>query len=293
MDTNRIISHGHKLLNLIAATTSDVAEVRVALKQFQLGRFLLENLGLNGFWTSYIVMYPDRGALTGLSSDGTQLTDLERWILERCPFVIATQDRFRIFRRLTQSILRSDMQIASLPAGLMDDLLTLDYSDKRGVVLTAVDLDSASLSAAQENYGRLMPPVAVEFERRDAWQLDVSERWDIITSSGLNIYVEDDQLCTDFYRNVWRALKPGGVFILSFLTLPQQWQPYDALDLDYQRHLFTEVVPVKWSCFRDENQTRQQLAAAGFEVVNVSYDTQRIFPSVLARKVSANFSQKR
>ena len=35
-------------------------------------------------------------------------------------------------------------------------------------------------------------------EKRDAWQLGCQGRWDLITSNGLNIYVEDDQLCTAF-----------------------------------------------------------------------------------------------
>jgi N-dimethylarginine dimethylaminohydrolase len=42
---------------------------------------------------------------------------------------------------------------------------------------------------------------------------------------------------------------------------------------------------VKWSCVRDENKTREQLDKAGFEVLSVNYDTQRMFPAVVARKI--------
>jgi hypothetical protein len=83
----------------------------------------------------------DRGRQTKVSSDGTALTELETWILDRCPIFLATQERFRIFRALTQLLLRPGMKLASLQAGLMDDLLTLDYSQTPGVVLTAIDLD--------------------------------------------------------------------------------------------------------------------------------------------------------
>lgn len=281
-----IISHGHKSLSPQSDANPEVAGVRAALGGFELGRFLLENLGLNGHWTSYVLMHPDRGRLTTLGSNGTPLSELESWLMDRCPILLATQERFRIFRALTQSLLRPGMNLASLPAGLMDDLLTLDYSDTPGVVLTAVDLDAETLREAEENYRQLKPPVDVVFEKRDAWQLGSSERWDLLTSNGLNIYVEDDDRCTDLYRNVAQALKPGGIYIVSFITPPEEWRPKVVKDLEFQRFLFNEVVPVKWSCVRDETKTRQQLSRAGFEVISVSYDSQRMFPAVVAKKTT-------
>ncbi len=258
--------------------------MRAALAEFELGRFLLQNLGLNGHWTSFVLMHPERGRLTNTSSNGAPRTELEAWLLDRCPILLATQERFRIFRALTQPLLLPGMHLASLPAGLMDDLLTLDYSQTRGITLSAVDLDPETLREAGNNFRRLKPPVEVVFEQRDAWPLDVEERWDLLTSNGLNIYVQDDERCTDFYRNVARALKPGGIFVLSFITPPDQWQPREVNDLQRQRVLFADVVPVKWSCVRSEDLTRQQLSLAGFEVLTVRYDSQRMFPAVVARK---------
>lgn len=280
-----IISHGHKDLSPQVETTPEILRLRRECGDFELGRFLIENLGLNGHWTSYVLMHPERGRLTKMSSNGAPLTELESWFLDRCPIFLATQERFRIFRDLTQPLLRPGMSLASLPAGLMDDLLTLDYSETPGVVLTAVDLDPDTLREAEENYRHLKPSVEVLFERKDAWQLGSSERWDLLTSNGLNIYVQDDDRCTDFYRNVAEALKPEGVFVFSFITPPEQWEPKDSQDLDYQRFLFKEVVPVKWSCVRDESKTREQLRMAGFEVVSVSYDSQRMFPALVAKKM--------
>jgi SAM-dependent methyltransferase len=280
-----IISHGHKGLERGAEMSPEVATARAALETFELGRFLLSNLGLNGHWTSYILMHPDRGRQTRVSSDGTALTEPETWLLDRCPIFLATQERFRIFRTLTQPLLRPHMELASLPAGLMDDLLTLNYIQAPGSVLTAVDLDPETLREADENYKRLKPPVEAQFEVRDAWELGSLERWDLITSNGLNIYVEDDDRCVDLYRSIAQALKPEGVFVTSFITPPEQWQPKDSGDLARQRFLFTEVVPVKWSCVRDESKTREQLTRAGFEVVSVEYDTQRMFPAVVAKKI--------
>jgi len=280
-----IISHGHRNCTPGSEARPEVASECAALEKFELGRFLRDNLGLNGHWTSYVLMHPDRGRQTRVSSDGTALTELETWLLDRCPIFLATQERFRIFRSLTQPFLRPGIQLASLPAGLMDDLLTLDYSQTPGVVLTAIDLDPDTLREAEANYNRWRPPVKVEFEKRDAWQLDCSERWNLITSNGLNIYVQDDDRCTDLYRSMAQALKPGGIFVFSFITPPEEWQPSNSADLERQRFLFKEVVPVRWSCVRDEGTTRKQLAKAGFDVISVVYDTQRMFPAVVAKKI--------
>jgi SAM-dependent methyltransferase len=171
----------------------------------------------------------------------------------------------------------------------MDDLLTLDYSQTGGVELTAVDLDQASLGEAEENYRLLNPPVQAVFENRDAWNLQSLERWDLITSNGLNIYVESDDHCIDLYRSISKALRPDGLFVVSFITPPEQWRPMNESDLNYQRFLFKEVLPIKWSCVRDESKTREQLAKAGLEVVTVRYDEQRMFPAVVAKKLKNDY----
>jgi hypothetical protein len=105
-----------------------------------------------------------------------------------------------------------------------------------------------------------------------------------VTSNGLNIYVQEDDVCTEFYRNVARSLKPLGFFILSFITPHDQWRPKYTDDLERQGLLFKEVVPVRWSCMRDEHTTRKQLSSAGFKVIEIRYDSQRMFPAVVAQK---------
>lgn len=220
-----IISHGHNTLSQGEESDPEVVRLRRELAEFPLGRFLLENLGLNGHWTSYVLLYPDKGRATATSSDGQPVTELESWLMDRCPILRATQERFRIFRGLTQSRLRPGMSLAALPAGLMDDLLTLDYTQTPGVTLTAVDLDPETLGEAEQNFRQLNPPVDVTFEQKDAWQLCTEQRWDLLTSNGLNIYVDDDGRCTDFYRSVWQALKPNGIFVFSFITPAEQWLP--------------------------------------------------------------------
>ncbi len=283
-----IISHGHQY-ELGAPTQVerlhyDTQAVNETLGKFQLGQFLLNNLGLNGYWTSYILLHPDQGRRSRKSSDGSPLSELESWMLDQCPIFLATQERFRIFKKLTQPLLCSSMSLASIPCGLMDDLFSLDYSNLGNVHITGVDLDRESLAHAERNFHDFNLPVSAIFELKDAWELDFNERWDLITSNGLNIYVQDDQKCTNLYKGFSVSLRNKGFLVMSFITPSSTWIPKNTDDLAFQEFLFTEVVPVKWQCVRTEATTTAQLEEAGFEIISIEYDSQRMFPAILARK---------
>ncbi len=48
------------------------------LCQFPLGRFLIENKGIDGYWTDVVVNHPTRGRVKGINSEGEPLTPLEQ-----------------------------------------------------------------------------------------------------------------------------------------------------------------------------------------------------------------------
>ena len=51
-----------------------------------------------------------------------------------------------------------------------------------------------------------------------------------------------------------------------------------------QRALFAEIIQVKWNTFRSEALTRSQLETAGFSDLEFIYDSQGMFPTVVAKK---------
>lgn len=255
-------------------------DLLIQLAQFELGRFLLKNKGLNGYWTAYVIIH---------GPQMKNLHPLEKWILHAAPTVKATQERFEIFREILQKHLRSDMHISSIPCGLMDDLLSLNYRDIDNVLLTGVDLDTHSILGAQENakkYGLKN----VNFHQKDAWKLDVDQEYDMITSNGLNIYEQDDSRVVALYQQFYQALKPGGLLVTSFLTPPpalsseSTWKNVNMADALKQKAIFSDIVDVTWQAFRTENQVKEQLEKAGLEVLDIIYDAQGIFPTILARR---------
>lgn len=68
-------------------------EILEQLSQFELGRFLLSNKGLDGYWTSYLIRH-------GLKQK--TLHPLEEWILESAPAVRATRERFVVFQKILE-----------------------------------------------------------------------------------------------------------------------------------------------------------------------------------------------
>jgi SAM-dependent methyltransferase len=251
------------------------------MTQFELGQFLLQNKGLNGYWTSYLILY-------GPMKQG--LTPLEKWVLEEAPAVCATRERFGIFQQQVMKHLQSNMTLASVPCGTMDDLLTLDFSGKDDIRLCGCDLDKAIIELARGNAAKYDLENCAEFSVEDAWKLKAENAFDILTSNGLNIYEKDDAKVTELYSCFANALKPGGVLITSFLTPPpviskeSTWRDFNPADLAKQKALFVDIIQAGWQCFRTETETREQLEKAGLKVLEVIYDKRGMFPTVVAQK---------
>ncbi len=255
------------------------------LTEFKLGRFLIQNKGLNGYFTHYII--------SG-NHDHVLPDSLEYWVLNSAPAVKATQERFAIFQAEIQRRLGAEMKLASVPCGLMDDLLTLDYSGAQGVNLVGVDIDHKSLELAQRNIDRLTPPVTAKLELKNAWSLDSLNQFDLITSNGLNIYEPSEERVTALYRKFYEALRPGGYLVTSFLTPPpilnpnSTWKNYELTDVIKQKAIFSDILQVKWQVFRTEEQSRMQLEGAGFSIIDVIYDSQGMFPTIIAKSGAAS-----
>lgn len=262
------------------------------LADFELGRFLLERGGLNGYWTDYVIRHPLTGRLTGLNSQNKPFNTLEDFLLNRAPTVLATQQRFEIFKREIQKRLHEGASLASIPCGLMADLLDLDFTNAPNVSLAGFDLDPLSIESAKLYAEKLNLRHNCEFFQHNAWALNVYAKFDLITSNGLSIYEPEDEKVTELYRGFFEALKPGGYLVTSFLTPPPapglatEWK-LDAVDMRdalLQKIVFADILECKWQVFRSEEVVKSQLQAAGFGDIEIIYDSAHIFPTVIARK---------
>lgn len=255
------------------------------LSQFELGRFLLLNRGINGFWTHYILTYP-------WTSKKENLTFVEEFILERAPIMLATQERFKIFLQENQKAVRNGARLTCIPSGIMGELLYLSLENINDIKLIGVDYDpdalnDATLLAKQQNLSSI-----VELKMDDAWSMRFENQFDLISSNGLSIYEPDDTRVTQLFDTFYKALKPRGKLVTSFLTTPPtlsdecEWNTsvIDQNNLLLQKIIFADILAVKWQCYRSSAKTKEQLESVGFEAINFIYDKAKMFPTVVAYK---------
>jgi ubiquinone/menaquinone biosynthesis C-methylase UbiE len=254
------------------------------LCQFPFGRYILERKGANGFWTDYLISPPE-------NQNPADLTAIENFILTRSLIVLAHRERFRTYQNLMQKLIKEDIILASVPCGLMRDLITLDFSNLSNFKLVGIDIDEESLESAAK-LAKEWHISNAELLQQDAWQISFKEEFDVITSSGLNVYEPDPEKLLDLYSRFYTALKPGGSLIISVLTYPPgDSKPTDwalekiaPADLLMEQVLYKDILNLNWRNFRSADEIDREFKLAGFSQVDVIFDQNRIFPTVIARK---------
>ncbi|NEQ35648.1 MAG: hypothetical protein F6K40_04780 [Okeania sp. SIO3I5] len=91
-----------------------------------------------------------RGRVTGIDAQDCTLKELEKFILERNDRVLATQQRYVNFGKVIQNYLQEDIVFASLPCGVMRDLLKFDFTGVDNFRLVGIDIDFESLELAKK-----------------------------------------------------------------------------------------------------------------------------------------------
>ncbi len=301
--THAVDNQSHKTtidnLRLKIIARGDLPHVSVArqleiiqlLSEFPLGRFILERRGANGFWTDYMIARSDQEYASGLNAEGKPFNFMENFILNQSLVVLASRERYHLFRSIAQNFLKDNMVLASIPCGIMRDLITLDFSSTKNIHLVGIDIDSDSLNLAQ-NLAKENAIKNISFLEQDAWNLAQNESFDLITSSGLNVYEDDPQRVLELYSCFFNALKPGGILVTSVLTHPPgsssatDWKldniPAETLLLDHIFH--NDILEVKWRNFRSLSELDKEFKTVGFSEVSILLDKNNIFPTIIAKK---------
>lgn len=229
------------------------------LLEFDLGRFLLLNRGLNGSWTSY-VFYPP-----------VVSHPLEKWILEKSLLGRAPKARLDVFHKEIQALLRPNMHLASLPCGLMDDLLRLDYQNAPGATLAGIDIDEDALYLAAQHVQAFPVKAETHFLKKDAWHLGIDAAYDVISSNGLNMYEADSGRLCALYTQFYKALKPQGVLVMSSVPPPDDSLPngIDPEDLKKEFALFQDIIQAQFLNLVPLASTQAHLESAGFVVEKI------------------------
>jgi SAM-dependent methyltransferase len=266
-------------------TAQQQIEILHELGQFDFGQFLLQNKGINGYWTHYMLTYPWK-------KDHRRENELEKFLLERAPTVLATQERFMIFLNENQKMLEDNKQLACIPCGMMGELLYLNFSEIKNIRLIGIDYDPSTLEDAKNLAKEKNLLQFSAFNQSDAWNLNFKNEFDLISSNGLNIYEPNNDKVVALYQQFYDVLKPNGKLVTSFLTPPPgsaepcEWKmdKINPQDLLLQKIIFADILNVKWQCFRSTKQTKEQLESVGFKDICFIPDKANLFPTVTAIK---------
>ncbi|WP_052590397.1 SAM-dependent methyltransferase [Luteipulveratus mongoliensis] len=263
-------------------------ELLEQLQDFEFGRFLLRNKGLNGYWTSYVFGYADGDAVE---------SSLEKWLLTSS-LLPGIRERFGRFKVEVAKYVRDDAVFASVPCGLMGDLLQQDYSGVDGVRLIGVDIDPESVRLAEAEAIRRGLVDRCQFLLRDAWTLGLDGDVDLLVSNGLNMYEPERERLVQLYRGFGRALRPGGRLLISFIPAPpplpwldasgaEVWAKFGMGEADLRQDLaiFGDILGgAKYMNFTSEDELRAQLQEAGLRVDEVSYSEAGVLPIATATR---------
>lgn len=249
------------------------------LTEFELGRFILSNQGLNGYWRNYAIM----------SRADKDFHPLERWLLFEAPAVSAARERFPIFRKQLQKYLKSNINIASIPCGLSYDLLNLNYANLSNIKIFGIDPDQESINLAKEK-SALKKITNIEFIHANPLNLNINNQFDIIVSNSFNIYEKKLKKLKKLYGKFYKALKYEGILITSFVTVPPTesdksiWINFSMQDLQKELAVLYDIMDVKFGSFQTEEEYKKMFKEIGFKIIDIIYDSKKIFPTVIAKK---------
>ncbi|NQY80597.1 MAG: methyltransferase domain-containing protein [Candidatus Caenarcaniphilales bacterium] len=260
------------------------------MQDIEIAKYLIENQSLNGYWTSKLINKPE--------TKDEYKNELEKWFYTECPTLVASQERYRIFQDLAQEYINKKapdldcFSALSIPCGLMDDLLELEYNSAKDYKLTGLDLDSESLNLAKANAETKNISEKVTLIEEDAFNIKFNNQFDLIISNGLNIYIQDEDKHSKLFNKLAKALKPGGLLITSFLTHPplgseeSHWDinGIGAENLQIQYKIFVEILEAKWQVYKTEKEMQLMLKRHGLKAIKFFYDKYKIFPTVIAYK---------
>jgi ubiquinone/menaquinone biosynthesis C-methylase UbiE len=239
-----------------------------------------------------MLTHPWFGRKTGENNLDEPLTEVESFLLNCAPTMLATQQRFEIFLRENQKQVKNNAKLACVPCGMMGELLYLNYKDVNDIHLIGIDYDSSTLNDAKILAEQQGLSQFVKLIQQDAWNLDFQDEFDLISSNGLNIYESDDEKVSKLYQQFYKALNCGGKLVTSFLTYPPtltnqcEWDmsKINQNDLLLQKIIFVDIIEAKWQCFRSSEQTKKQLESIGYSDIQFIYDEAKMFPTVVAYK---------
>ncbi|WP_119328934.1 class I SAM-dependent methyltransferase [Cysteiniphilum halobium] len=268
---------------------SALLEIFNELKKSALGRFLIEHRGVNGYWTDVMVNFPNYK-----SDQKENINYYDQLLLENFPAVKATQERFGFFKQVIQAeINKGALNILAAPCGLLPEFFDIKDKHITDIKIDALDFDGKVSVEISKKYHNHVLENAYQFIQQDIFSFKEKDKYDLVVSNGLNIYIQAADKVKTLYQVFYNAMKNEGILLTSFLTPPPTCtaeSPWNMNEIDFewlmkQKTLFKDILDVKWNCYMTEDEFIGLLREIGFSNIQLTWDKQRMFPTVVAKKL--------
>lgn len=258
------------------------------LCEFEYGRWMLINQGLNAYWANYLI-YHDEIRREKMIKE--PMHSLEKTILNS-PGVLSSKDRAKRNSTILQKLIKDNMTVASIPCAVMNDLLRLNQNGMDNIKLVGIDLDSAAIDLAKENAVKFKKEKFCTFKLADAFDLNIENEFDVLHSTGLNMYAKTEPELLKLYTNFYRAVKPGGYLVVTSNVPPKDengsftWSVglMEMAALPEQVLIFFDVIQIRQGMYCTKDQIISQLKTVGFTDIQVDFDSRKMFLCFTAKK---------
>lgn len=272
--SKEIISHGvftnydeaYNEIKLRIAKDDALLTLLDKLDSCPLGRFLIQNRGVDAYWTKVITQ-----------NKGGYSNDFEVELVNRPPLCNATQERYQIFKQQILN-LSANSKILSVPAGLLPEFSEELILSKK-FKIDAYDLDSS----CSEQSG-LAELENVNYIVKNVFKMDVKNHYDAVISNGLNIYLKTNDEVQKFFQILSNSLKQDGILISSFIASLEGVNIKNLDNAKFGKQVFADILNVTWTKTHAEDEFSQILSNCGFDIKEIIYDSQKMFPTIVAIK---------
>lgn len=259
------------------------------LSEFPFGRDLIFSRTISSYWIDQLTNkenYKKRKS--------NYKNSVEKMIEEQSFLIASWREIHRKFIDFTQNHLKEAYVIASIPCGHMRDLFELDFSKIRNYKLVGIDIDRKVVEEASilaKNYGL---QAKVEFYCYDALNLPFSNEFDIVSSCGLNIYLQNSFQIHLLYKNFFISLKEHGMALIHFFKPPpfvsstSSWKferNEDKTTL-FDSFLLQNILELPLSAYINETEMIKDMQHVGFEDIIINSDSFGVAGIAIAKKKS-------
>lgn len=286
LGSDRLDGEKKSLLEAIVKT-----ETWNQIQQSSYWRHNIFNGGLNGPFTEYFACFNPQWKVDfwGEHVQPIDITYLNGHAIPRAYQSIVLKTQKILSEKVNEWLIsgKQNIEIASLACGTMYDVLEANYEDRKKVAFAGFDLDKESLQLAQEKASALgYAREQIKLTECDAVSSPLPEnQYEAVICNGFSFYINDESL-SRVIENVKKALKPNGIFLMSFIQPPAMWQMNEEeKKVSKIVKEILDAVPMNWSAnLRTDKQARSLVEKSGLTDVSVLEESHQIHSLILAYK---------